>query len=317
MSIITFANIKKTYEEVKVLEDFNLVIDEGEFVVLLGPSGCGKTTILKLINGLLKPDEGELTVKGVSVEKWNPIELRRNMGYVIQQVGLFPHLTIEGNICYTLNLTKVNKDNQHSRAKELIALVGLDDSYLSRYPRELSGGQQQRVGVARALAANPDIILMDEPFGAVDEVTRRTLQEEISNIHKKLGKTIIFVTHDIEEAIKLGSRIVLLNKGRIDRDKQKKDFVLSKEKTDYAENFFGSKDFMAYLNSVKVNSCLEYDTESKASSAYPTISEESSVLQGIQKCIETESNILSVVDNGGVYMGYFIIDSIYKHLLAL
>ncbi len=317
MSIITFDKVKKTYDDIKVLEDFDLNIDEGEFVILLGPSGCGKTTILKLINGLLKANEGQIIIKNKLISDWNPIELRRSMGYVIQQVGLFPHLNIESNICYTLNLVKVKKDIQHNRAKELIELVGLDESYLNRYPRELSGGQQQRIGVARALAASPDIILMDEPFGAVDEVTRRSLQEEITKIYKKLGKTIIFVTHDIEEAIKLGSRIVLLNEGEIDRDKNKKDFVLSKEKTDYAENFFGSKDFISYLSSVKIAKCLEQKTELNETIEYPLINEELSVLKGIQTCIETQSNLLSVVDDSGKIKGYFIIDSIYKHLLAL
>lgn len=317
MSIIVFDKVKKTYDEVKVLDDFNLIIAEGEFIVLLGPSGCGKTTILKLINGLLKTDEGQITIKDKLISDWDLIELRRSMGYVIQQVGLFPHLSIEGNICYTLNLTKVKKDIQHSRAKELINLVGLDESYLSRYPRELSGGQQQRIGVARALATDPDIILMDEPFGAVDEVTRRGLQEEITKIHNKLGKTVIFVTHDIEEAIKLGSRIVLLNEGEIDRDKNKKDFVLAKERTQYAKNFFGSKDFMAYLNSVMIKDCLDIEADLNNCLKYPVINGQLSVLQGIQMCIESQSNILTVTDDDGVIKGYFIIDSIYKHLLAL
>ena len=310
MAIITFEHIKKTFDEVKVLEDFNLSIDEGEFVVLLGPSGCGKTTILKLINGLLKPDEGIISIRSKKIDDWNQIELRRSMGYVIQQVGLFPHLTIEGNICYTLNLIKVDKARQHQRALELIELVGLDKSYLGRYPRELSGGQQQRIGVARALAADPDIILMDEPFGAVDEVTRRGLQEEITKIHRKLGKTVIFVTHDIEETVKLGTRIVLLNEGRIDRDKLKKDFVLSGERTDYAENFFGSKDFIAYLNSVKIIDCLELTGICDGIKVGSNLS----VLQGIQMCVENKTDVLSVVDEADIVIGYFSIDSIYGHL---
>lgn len=312
MSIITFEDVKKTFEEVKVLEDFNLDIVEGEFVVLLGPSGCGKTTILKLINGLLKPDEGLISIRGKGISDWNQIELRRSMGYVIQQVGLFPHLSVEGNICYTLNLIKMDKALQHRRALELIELVGLDASYLSRYPRELSGGQQQRIGVARALATNPDIILMDEPFGAVDEVTRRGLQEEITRIHGMLGKTIVFVTHDIEEAVKLGSRIVLLNEGRIDRDMSKKDFVLSGERTEYAENFFRSKDFISYLNSVKIKDCLE-----KTGSGEIEIIGDLPVLRGLKTCIENRTNELAVIDDGGKVIGYFAVDSVYKHLLDL
>ncbi|KAF0092635.1 MAG: yehX [Fusobacteria bacterium] len=324
MSIITFEHIKKTFEEVMVLEDFNLNIDEGEFVVILGPSGCGKTTIIKLINGLLKADEGIISIRGKKIEDWNKIELRRSMGYVIQQVGLFPHLSVERNICYTLNLIKIDKVEQHKRALELIELVGLDASYLSRYPRELSGGQQQRIGVARALATNPDIILMDEPFGAVDEITRRGLQEEITKIHGMLGKTIVFVTHDIEEAVKLGSRIVLLNEGRIDRDKLKKDFVLSKERTDYAENFFGSKDFISYLNSVKIRDCIDLfgidgvaAVEVDAKDSMVSVDGNLSALRGIKTCIENKTNVLVVHDDEGKLIGYFTIDSVYKHLLDI
>lgn len=324
MSIITFEQIKKTFGEVKVLEDFSLKIDEGEFVVILGPSGCGKTTILKLINGLLKADEGMLLIRGKKIENWNLIELRRSMGYVIQQVGLFPNLSVEGNICYTLNLVKVDKLEQHKRALELIELVGLDESYLTRYPRELSGGQQQRIGVARALATDPDIILMDEPFGAVDEITRRGLQEEITKIHGMLGKTIVFVTHDIEEAVKLGSRIVLLNEGRIDRDKLKKDFVLSKERTDYAENFFGSKDFISYLNSVKIRDCIDLfgidgvaAVEVDAKDSMLSVDGNLSALRGIKTCIENKTNVLVVHDDEGKVLGYFTIDSVYKHLLDI
>lgn len=310
MSIITFEHVKKTFDEVKVLEDFNLNIDEGEFVVLLGPSGCGKTTILKLINGLLKPDEGYISIRGRGIGEWDQIQLRRSLGYVIQQVGLFPHLSVEGNICYALNLVRVDKDEQHKRALELIELVGLDENYLTRYPRELSGGQQQRIGVARALATNPDIILMDEPFGAVDEVTRRGLQEEITRIHGMLGKTIVFVTHDIEEAVKLGSRIVLLNEGRIDRDKSRRDFVLTGERTDYAENFFRSKDFMAYLNSVKIRDCL--DEEGKG---VIEVLGDLPVLHGLKTCIENRTDDLKVIDDGGRVLGYFSVDRIYEHLI--
>ncbi|PKM50185.1 MAG: glycine/betaine ABC transporter ATP-binding protein [Firmicutes bacterium HGW-Firmicutes-7] len=316
MPIISFQDVRKTYDHVPVLDQFNLTIEQGEFVVLLGPSGCGKTTILKLINGLLKPDKGVISVHSKALSEWDLIQLRRRIGYVIQQVGLLPHLTIEKNICYTLNLIKASKDDMNKRAKELIDFVGMDESYLKRYPRALSGGQQQRIGVARALASDPDIILMDEPFGAVDEVTRRSLQDEMLKIHQKLGKTIIFVTHDIEEAIKLGTRIVLLNEGRIDRDYNKKSFVLTKERSDYAEHFFGSKDFIAYLNTISISACLNkvMDISSNHKDDYPSINGNLSILQGIQRCIETQHNTLCVVDDQAHQLGYFSINSIY-HLL--
>ena len=238
MAIIEFSEVSKAYSENVVLDKFSLAIEQGEFLVLLGPSGCGKTTILKMINGLLIPDSGEIKVKGKRIDEYDLIELRRGIGYVIQQIGLLPHLTVEDNICFVLDLLKKPETDKKSVAKELIKLVGMDESMLRRYPKELSGGQQQRVGVARALAANPEIILMDEPFGAVDEITRRNLQDELIKIHSKLKKTIIFVTHDIEEAIKLGTRIVLLNDGVIERNEKKRDFVLLDDRSEYAKKFF-------------------------------------------------------------------------------
>lgn len=241
MPVIEFEGVNKSYGENEVLKDFSIKVEEGEFLVLLGPSGCGKTTILRMINGLLSPDSGNIIIKEKSIKDWNLIELRRQIGYVIQQIGLLPHLNIEDNITYVLNLIKTPKNRQKERARELIEIVGMDKSFLHRYPKELSGGQQQRVGVARALAADPQIILMDEPFGAVDEITRRNLQEEIISIHKLLKKTIIFVTHDIEEAIKLGSRIVLLNEGKIERNEKRKILFFLKEEANMRITFFSPR----------------------------------------------------------------------------
>ncbi len=256
MPIIEFNNVSKAYANHKVLDNFSLSIEQGEFLVLLGPSGCGKTTILKMINGLLLPDSGEIKVKEKPISSYDLIELRRGIGYVIQQIGLLPHLSVKENIYFVLDLLKKPVSEKELAAKDLINVVGMDESFLGRYPKELSGGQQQRVGVARALAANPEIILMDEPFGAVDEITRRNLQDEIIRIHKMLKKTVIFVTHDIEEAIKLGTRIVLLNNGVIERNEKKRDFVLLEGRSDYAQKFFESKDFMAYLNTIKIKDSL-------------------------------------------------------------
>jgi osmoprotectant transport system ATP-binding protein len=249
--MIRFENIVKSYGEKTVLKNLNISINKGEFITLIGSSGCGKTTILKLINGLIKPDSGKVWIDNRDLSMLNLIEMRRNIGYVIQNVGLFPHFTIGDNISYVLKLKKVDKVNARQRVEVLINLVGLDKSYLQKYPWQLSGGQKQRVGVARALAADPEIILMDEPFGAVDELTRRSLQDEIQNIHRKLGKTIVFVTHDIEEAIKLGNRIVLLNEGEIEQLGTKKELIFS-PKNDFVRNFFGNRNFVAYLNTTKI-----------------------------------------------------------------
>ncbi|MBW6409643.1 ATP-binding cassette domain-containing protein [Clostridium weizhouense] len=213
--IIKLEDISKGYGNNLILNDFNLSINKGEFLTIIGSSGCGKTTVLKLINGLLKPDRGRVYVNGEDISKINQILLRRSIGYVIQGVGLFPHMNIRKNISYVPNLIK--KDDKSailSKVKNLMKIVGLTEEMLERYPSELSGGQRQRVGIARALAASPDILLMDEPFGAVDEITRKLLQEEILRIYNELNVTIVFITHDIKEALKLGTRVLVMDKGR-------------------------------------------------------------------------------------------------------
>lgn len=248
MSFIVFDHVYKSYQSDEfVIKDVSLTINQGEFVTILGPSGCGKTTLLKMVNKLVDFDRGRIEIKGTNLSDWDTIKLRRSIGYVIQQVGLFPHLTIKDNINYVLNISKQDPGVSNDRAKELIELVGMTQDYLSRYPRELSGGQNQRVGVARALAANPDIILMDEPFGAVDEIARTKLQDEILDIHSKLKKTILFVTHDIQEAIKLGSKIVLMNQGEISQVGTSSELVF-KPSSDFVKDFLGLKGFQAILS---------------------------------------------------------------------
>jgi len=248
MASIEFKNIVKSYDAgMPIIKDLSLSVEEGEFIAFLGPSGCGKTTLLKMVNRLIEPDSGTIFVNGKPTSEWDAIELRRSIGYVIQQVGLLPHLTVEENIAYVLTLKKEDKKIKRERAEYLIDLVGMDASYLTRYPRQLSGGQKQRVGVARALAAEPSIILMDEPFGAVDEIARTALQDEMLCIHEKLKKTILFVTHDIQEAIKLGSKIVLLNEGNIEQVGTKEDLIFSPA-TPFVRDFFGVKGFKATLD---------------------------------------------------------------------
>lgn len=214
--IIRFEHVKKDYGETHALRDISTSINRGEFLVVIGTSGCGKTTFLKCINGLVTPTEGSVYIEGEDIRKKDLISLRRGMGYCIQSVGLFPHMTVGKNIAYVPNLIKEqSKEDISERVGELLKLVGLDPSMEKRYPGELSGGQQQRVGIARSLAAKPNIMLMDEPFGAVDEITRRSLQDQIMEIHNKMDETIVFVTHDIEEAMKVGTRIMVMDAGRI------------------------------------------------------------------------------------------------------
>lgn len=214
--VIRFEGVSKAYGKNLILNDFNLKINKGEFLTIIGSSGCGKTTMLKLINGLLTPEGGKVYVNGEDISRVNQIGLRRRIGYVIQGVGLFPHMNIRKNIAYVPNLIKKDdKIEVVSKVEKLIKIVGLSKDMLDRYPSELSGGQRQRVGLARALAASPEILLMDEPFGAVDEITRKLLQEEILRIYKELNVTIVFITHDIKEALKLGTRVLVMDKGKI------------------------------------------------------------------------------------------------------
>lgn len=213
---VEFQNISKIYGDQKVIDSLNLSIAEGEFVTFIGSSGCGKTTLLKMINGLIAQSSGDVLVHGENIKDADMIRLRRNIGYAIQGSVLFPHLTVEQNIAYVPNLlNKREKRKTRQAVRKWMEIVGLEEELLPRYPFELSGGQQQRVGIARALAASPDILLMDEPFGAVDEITRKQLQDELKKIHEKTKITILFVTHDIAEALKLGTKVLVMDRGII------------------------------------------------------------------------------------------------------
>lgn len=246
--ILELKNVSKSYQDGQlVLDQLNLNVDKGELITILGPSGCGKTTLLKMINKLINYDKGEIKVKDLELKAWDTIELRRSIGYVIQQIGLFPHMSILDNISYVLSLQGVKKNERKSRAEVLVDLVGLDREMLSRYPSQLSGGQNQRVGVARALAAEPDIILMDEPFGAVDEIARTALQDELLKLQKSIDATILFVTHDIQEALKLGTRIVLMNQGKIEQIGTKEELIF-KPRTQFVSDFIGIKGFKSVLD---------------------------------------------------------------------
>ena len=217
-AVITFRDVSKSYGGAEAVRDLSLSIETGEFITVLGASGGGKTTFLKMINGLVEPTSGEITVLGDSLKTADLVQLRRKIGYAIQGSVLFPHLTVEGNIAYVPNLwNKSDKARTKKAVAKWMAIVGLDASLGGRYPAELSGGQQQRVGIARALAASPELLLMDEPFGAVDALLRRQLQDEIRAIHARGDLTIVFVTHDVEEALRLGTRVLILKDGCIEQ----------------------------------------------------------------------------------------------------
>lgn len=240
-TMIEFQHIRKSYGPQVVLNDFQLSIEKGAFVTMIGSSGCGKTTALKLINGLLIPDEGTIRIEGTDIQTMDQNVLRRNIGYAIQGSVLFPHMSVEQNIAYVPSLLN-RRDRQRTRdaVDQWMKIVHLPQELKDRYPWELSGGQQQRVGIARALAASPHILLMDEPFGAVDSITRTQLQKEIKAIHEDSGITIVFVTHDINEALYLGTRVLVMDQGAI-QQYDTPDQIRSRPATDFVRQLISGQ----------------------------------------------------------------------------
>ncbi|MGH4050795.1 MAG: ABC transporter ATP-binding protein [Clostridium sp.] len=237
--MLEFKNIHKTFKNQAVIKDISFTVNKGEFVVIVGQSGCGKTTSLKMINKLISPTSGNIYLNGKDILKEDTIKLRRNMGYVIQQTGLLPHMTVGENVGIIPRLEKWTEDQIHTRTIELLEMVHMDPKlYIDRYPCELSGGQQQRIGVARAFATNPDIILMDEPFSALDPITRNQLQDELFNLQQEYKKTIIFVTHDMDEALKLGDRICIMKGGSIVQFDTPEE-ILNNPADSFVEEFIG------------------------------------------------------------------------------
>lgn len=327
MTLIRFEDVGHYYQAGKpVIQHLDLSVEEGEFVVLIGPSGCGKTTILKMMNGLIQPSSGRIFVMDKEIREWDSIELKRKMGYVIQQIGLFPHMSIEKNIVYSLDIQKSPAAVKRTRARELIDLVGMDESYLAKYPKELSGGQKQRVGIARALAADPEIILMDEPLGAVDQITRKVLQEEILRLYKTLHKTVVMVTHDIEEAIKLGTRIVVLRDGEI-MQAGGRDEIVFRSQAGFVTDFLGNKGFLSYLNITEIRNYvtipandvqknpLQEDPLQEDPLKKPVqlcVRSDEKLIVGIRMCLEYGVTRVCVQDEKGDRIGQFELSSLSK-----
>ncbi len=288
--MIQLQNIVKTYDgTTKIIDNLNLTIEDGEFMVLVGESGCGKTTTMQMINRLVDPTSGTITIDGEDITKMDKIQLRRRIGYVIQQIGLFPHWTIEQNVVAVLSLTSKDAEKNLQVARDLLDKVDLDpDIYSSRYPKELSGGQLQRVGVARALANDPDIILMDEPFSALDPITREQLQDEIVRIHDELGKTIIFVTHDIDEAIKVGDRIAVMQEGKIIQCDSAEE-ILKNPINDFVLNFVGKNRLWKTPDMLSAQDVMVKN--------FPTIMASRSTAQAIERMANKETLMLCVIEN--------------------
>jgi len=317
MALIRFEDVGHFYQADKpVIQHLDLSVTEGEFLVLIGPSGCGKTTILKMMNGLIQPSSGRIFVKGKEIREWDSIELKRKMGYVIQQIGLFPHMSIEKNIVYSLDIQKSTAEVKRLRARELINLVGLDESYLVKYPKELSGGQKQRIGIARALAADPEIILMDEPLGAVDQITRKVLQDEILRLYKTLRKTVVMVTHDIEEAIKLGTRIIVLRDGEI-MQAGGRDEIVFKSKAGFVTDFIGNKGFLSYLNITEIGNYITIPANDVQKNPLKEnvrlcVRSNEKLIVGIRMCLEYGVTRVCVQDEKGDKIGQFELSSLSK-----
>ena len=253
--MIEFKQVSKTYpgSDNPVVNDLSFEVPEGEICVLVGPSGCGKTTSMRMVNRLIEISEGEILIDGEPNTAMSGTQLRRKIGYAIQQIGLFPHRTIADNIGTVPHLLGWNKGRIRDRVDELLELVGLSPGeYRDRYPAELSGGQQQRVGVARALAADPPIMLMDEPFGAVDPITRERLQDEFLRIQDDIKKTIVFVTHDIDEAIKMGNKIAILEQGGILAQYDTPETILAYPNSEFVASFVGTDRILKRLSLVRV-----------------------------------------------------------------
>jgi osmoprotectant transport system ATP-binding protein len=283
------------------VNSLSLQIAPGEVCVLVGPSGCGKTTTLRMINRLVEPTSGRIVVDGRDVSTVSPYELRRGMGYVIQQVGLFGHRTVGDNIATVPHLLRWDASRIDARIRELMELVSLDPSLAARYPAELSGGQQQRVGVARALAADPPVLLMDEPFGAVDPIVRTRLQDELLGLQSRLHKTIVFVTHDVDEAIKLGDRVVVMNVGGIVEQAAPPAELLARPANAFVTQFVGSQRGLRRLGLIKIRN-VDLDHGDAADGAV-VVGPDDTLLDALDAMLREHTNSADVRDDGGRHIG--------------
>jgi osmoprotectant transport system ATP-binding protein len=304
MTLIQFQNIVKKYRTKTIIRNFSLDIEDGQLVVFIGPSGCGKTTLLKMINRLTQPTSGKILLNGTDISTINPIELRRNIGYVIQSTGLFPHMTIKENLELIPKLKGESLEAIEKKTVDLLKMVGLSEEYLERYPKELSGGQQQRVGVARAFSTNSDIILMDEPFSALDPVTRSALQEELYQMQKELNKTIIFVTHDMDEAIKIADKICLLKDGDL-LQYDTPENILKNPTNDFVENFIGKRRIWNNPEILKAEDIMIQNPVK--------ISTRRTVLQAIEIMKENKVDSLMVTDKHNALIGLITLKGIQLH----
>ncbi|MBC7593279.1 MAG: ABC transporter ATP-binding protein [Kineosporiaceae bacterium] len=311
-ALIELNNVTKQYanQPVAAVQNFSMTAQPGELIMFVGPSGCGKTTTMKMINRIIEPTSGSISIDGRDVLSLDPSELRRHIGYVIQQIGLFPHMTIAENIGVVPKLLNWSKAKTNDRVHELLSTVGLEPGdFAHRYPKQLSGGQQQRVGVARALAADPPVMLMDEPFGAADPVTREKLQAEFLRLQASIGKTIIFVTHDFDEAVRLGDRIaVLSNRSQIEQFDTPAN-ILSNPANDYVSSFIGLGTAIKRLVLIPVTAARLGPANSAASGG-PTVRTTDSLRDALDSLVLSGLPALAVVDELNKAVGSISVDQI-------
>ena len=304
--MIEFQHVSKIYKGGKIaVDNLHLSFGKGEFICFIGTSGSGKTTSMRMINRMTEPTKGKILIDGQDIQKMNAVELRRKIGYVIQSIGLMPHMTIRENITLVQKLLKVEQEKRNQTAEKMIDLVELPREMLDRYPSELSGGQQQRIGVVRALAADQDIILMDEPFGALDPITRDSLQDLVKDLQERLGKTIVFVTHDMDEALKLASKIAIMSEGKVVQFDTPEN-ILRQPANQFVEELLGedrllqAKPDTTRVNEVMLNTAI-------------TITTEKSLQEALRLMREKRVDTLLVTDNQNVLKGFVDIEAINKN----
>lgn len=304
--MLSIKNLSKVYGGgKKAVDNISLDIESGEFIAFIGTSGSGKTTALRMINRMIEATEGQITINGKDVRKMNPVELRRKIGYVIQQIGLMPHMTIRENIVLVPKLLKWSQEKKERKAKELIKLVDLPEEFLDRYPSQLSGGQQQRIGVVRALAAEQDVILMDEPFGALEPITRDTLQDLVKELQQKLGKTFVFVTHDMDEAIKLADKICIMSEGQVIQF-DTPDNILRHPANDFVRDFIGQNRLIQDRPNMR--------TVKDAMIKPVTVHADRSLNEVVKVMRERRVDTIFVVGNNNKLLGYLDIEDINQGL---
>jgi osmoprotectant transport system ATP-binding protein len=316
---IVFDHVTKRYagSERPAVDDLSLTIPAGEICVLIGPSGGGKTTAMKLVNRLITLTDGDITIDGTSVMKMDPVELRRGIGYVIQQIGLFPHMTIETNVATVPKLVGWDKERTRARARELLDLVGLEPGeFAQRYPAQLSGGQRQRVGLARAMAVDPPLMLMDEPFGAIDPITRERLQNDFLRLHREVRKTVIFVTHDIDEAIRMGDRVCILRQGGRLAQFDTPEAILANPADDFVADFVGADRGLKRLGLRTLGQVELLDGAPAPNGSRPEADEDMTLRDALSLMLTEGSTDLIVRDDSGGVRGHLTLEAISRMLGA-